>query len=197
MILATCKVTGTAAYSQSRPHDTPKLSKELAKDYETRTWKERVHADKDGNVFIPAMAFKNCIAECAKYMSIQIPGKGKSTYTKHFEAGVMVLDNIDLNIHKDDIESEWVFVPVDGRKGCGSRVWKNFPYINPGWTATVKFYILDETITEDVFRDHLTQAGNFIGLGRFRPRNGGMHGRFTIDDVKWEAVKGTASQKAA
>jgi hypothetical protein len=49
------------------------------------------------------MAFKNCLAEIAKYLSLQIPGKGKTTYTKHFEAGVMVLDGLALPERKDTV----------------------------------------------------------------------------------------------
>ncbi len=81
-----------SAYSQSRHYDVPKLEKEIAKDYEARTWRERLHVTEGGFVFIPPIAFKNCLAEAAKFLGIQIPGKGKSTYTKHFEAGVLVVD---------------------------------------------------------------------------------------------------------
>ena len=47
------------------------------------------------------------------------------------------------------------------------------------------FYILDETVTEDVFKNILEQAGAFIGIGRFRPRNNGFYGRFKVEKVVW------------
>ena len=53
-------------------------------------WRERLHVNSDGYVFIPPMAFKNCISEIAKYRSDKIPGKRNATYTKHFESGVLV-----------------------------------------------------------------------------------------------------------
>ena len=81
--------------SHSKPHCTPKPSKENAEDYEARTWQNRLHYDDEG-VYIPAMMLKNTIAAAAKFLSISIPGKGKSTYTKHFEAGVPVTDQIPL-----------------------------------------------------------------------------------------------------
>ena len=40
-------------------------------------------------------------------------------------------------------------------------------------------------ITEEVFRYHLEQAGTFIGIGRFRPRNNGYYGRFKLDSMEW------------
>ncbi len=182
-VLVTLK--SVSPYTQGRFHNTPKMEKESHDDYEQRTWRNRCHVDKDGMVFIPPMAFKNCLAEAAKYLSIQIPGKGKATYTKHFEAGVMVMDPVVLGIKKEDMEGMTLFVPADGRRGGSKRVLKTFPTIQE-WTAQVQFYVLDETITEDVFKYHLEQAGKFIGVGSFRPRNNSFHGRFEVVDIKWE-----------
>jgi hypothetical protein len=133
---------------------------------------------------MPPMAFKNCLAEAAKFLSIQIPGKGKATFTKHFEAGVMVMDALTLNIKKDDVDGEWFHVPSDGKRGGSKRVLKCFPVI-PRWSGNVTWHILDDTITQDVFVKHLEEAGKFIGLGRFRPRNNGFYGRFGVKAVKW------------
>ena len=172
-------------YTQGRFHNTPKIEKESHDDYEQRTWRERTHVDKKGVVFIPPMAFKNCLAEAAKYLSIQIPGKGKSTYTKHFEAGVMVMDPVSLGVNKSKVDGLTLFVPADGRREGSKRVLKTFPTIQE-WEAEVQFYILDETITEEVFKYHLDQAGKFIGVGSFRPRNNSFHGRFEVLGIKWQ-----------
>jgi hypothetical protein len=173
-------------YSQSRHYEVPRLNggKELIKDYEARTWRERLHVDGQGLVFIPPMAFKNCISEAAKFLQRQIPGKGKATYTKHFEAGVLVTDALPLNVRKDDVPGEWLFLPSDGKRGSGSRVDKCYPIIHE-WAGDVTFHILDEIITEQVFVEHLTEAGRFIGIGRFRPRNNGFYGRFKVGRVIW------------
>jgi hypothetical protein len=156
----------------------------LPKDYEARTWRNRLHADDKGVVFIPPTAFKNCVSEAVKYLNIQIPGQGKATYTKHIEAGVLVVDAVSLQIKADDVPGEWLFVPSDGKRGGGKRVEKCFPVIHE-WQASVKFLILDEIITEDVFSAVLTGAGQFIGIGRFRPRNNGFYGRFSVEKISW------------
>lgn len=185
--MKTARVTlrGVSPYSQSKHYQTEKLPKELAKDYEARTWRDRMHVDPNGNVFIPPMSFKNCLSDAAKFLSIQIPGKGKATYTKHFEAGVLVVDALVLPIKRDDVPGEWLFVPADGVRGSGKRVEKCFPVIHE-WGGVVEFLVIDETITEDVFTDVLKQAGAFIGIGRFRPRNNGFYGRFVVDKVVWQ-----------
>lgn len=169
-------------YSQSRFHNTDKLEKESADDYEKRTWMERCHYNKDGHVFIPPMAFKNCLSEIAKYLSMQIPGKGKATYTKHFESGVLVMDPVVLPYKRGNIDGEWLHVPSDGKRGGSKRVPKCFPFF-PEWRGDVSFHLLDDTITEEVFKYHLEQAGKFIGIGRFRPRNNGYYGRFKVNEV--------------
>lgn len=182
----TCQLQSITPYSQSRPHNEPKLNKEIAEDYEARTWKHRLHVDKASNeIFIPAIAMKNAISEAAKYLNMQIPGKGKSTYTKHFEAGVMPMtDKFLLGIKPDDVEGERLFLNSDGRRNGGTRVWKTYPII-PHWEIEATFAILDDVITEDIFRKVLEGAGQFIGIGRWRPRNNGMNGRFGIGRLDW------------
>ena len=188
MHTAEAHLKSVSSYSQSKyidPIEHPKLDKEIPRDYEARLWRERCHYDADGITFIPPMAFKNCIAEAAKYLSIQIPGKGKSTYTKHFESGLLVVEPLPLGVHKDEVESEWLFVPSDGKPGGGRRVPKCFPLWRE-WEGNVTYHVFDDTITKSVFLDHLQQAGQFIGIGRFRPRNRGFYGRFEIvGEIKW------------
>jgi len=189
MKTAVVTLKSASRYSQSRFHNIKKTEKEQSDDHEERTWRDRCHTDENGNIFIPQMAFKNCLSEAAKFLSEQIPGKGKATYTKHFEAGVLVLDALVLPVKKADVEGEWFFVPSDGRRGGGRRVMKCFPMI-PEWEGDVTFHVLDDTITKKVFERTLRQAGQFIRLGRFRPRNNGFYGRFSVEKVAW--TNGTA-----
>jgi hypothetical protein len=184
---AVASLKSVSPYSQSRhinPESFPKLDKESSSDYEKRSWRERVHCDASGQLFIPPMAFKNCVAEAAKYLSIQIPGKGKSTYTKHVESGVLVLDPLPLPITKDEVEGEWLFLNSDGIRGSGKRVDKCYPVIRE-WAGKVTFMIFDDTVTREVFEHILREAGKFIGIGRFRPRNNGFYGRFDVEKVAW------------
>ncbi len=187
MKLAEGKLKSTTPYSPSRFYNVEKLPKELPKDYEERTWRERCHVTEQGQVFIPPMAFANSLKEAARYLSIPIPGKGKSTYTKNFEAGVLVTDPLYLPLQKENIKGEWVFVPSDGRRGGGKRVEKCFPLI-PSWEGIANFYILDDILTEEVFRQVLVAAGSLIGIGRFRPRNMGYYGRYEVKGLQFGKV---------
>jgi hypothetical protein len=159
-------------------------------DYRKRTWRSHLHSNGDGMVFIPPGAIKNCTSEAAKYMNIGIPGKGKSTYTKHCEAGVACIKPIELGIDTKDVQSETLFLPADGKRGSGKRIWKTYPLISE-WEGDVELLILDEVVLQTsrasgntVLQDICEGSGQYIGIGRFRPRNNGYYGRFTVENFK-------------
>ena len=182
---------GVSPYSQSRYYERDAGQGESADDAYRRTWRNHLHGDSQGVVFIPANSLKNCLSEAAKFMSIGVPGKGKATYTKNFEAGVMVAKSASLGIRKEDVQMESLFLPSDGRRGGPKRVMKYYPLI-PEWEAEAEFIIVDETVLQSsmkdksrtVFQDVLEGAGQFIGIGRFRPRNNGYYGRFSVENIR-------------
>ena len=163
---------------------TPKLAKELDNAYEMRTWREKLHVTKDGEVFIPPMALKNALSEAAKFLAMKIPGKGNSNYTKHFESGLLITEPILLGIHKDDVTHEVYFVPSNGERGGGKRVDKAFPVI-PSWKGSTTIFVLDDIIEKEVLKQVLEACGQFIGLGRFRPQRNGFYGRFAAKVVSF------------
>lgn len=180
-------------YSQSAPIRAEKNDGENDRDFEKRAWIDRAHIAADGTVFIPPLAFKNALSEAAYFAPQQIPGMGKTRYTKHIEAGVLVPEAVPLQIRnghglqmatRDDVKPEWLYVPSDGKRGGSKRVWKCFPLF-PEWEAIVTFYLLDDTVTNDIFEYYLDKAGMFIGIGRSRPRNNGFYGRFSVVSKQW------------
>lgn len=190
MKTAIARLESVSPYSQSKVITEKKKSNESHDDFEERSWRQRMHVTPEGLVFMPPMAFKGCLSEAAKYLGIQVQGKGKATYTKNFEAGILCTDALVLPIKAKDVEGERLFVPASGKRGDGSRVWKTFPKID-FWEGDVTFHIIDETVLHSygdsgitVFEHVLSQAGAFIGVGRFRPRNNGFYGRFSVKDVK-------------
>lgn len=185
MRTAFAHLKSVSPYSQSKYIQEKKTRDQTHAEFEENNWRQRLHVNADGNVFIPPMCFKNCLSEAAKYKSIQIPGKGKSTYTKHFEAGVLCFNPVELPVKAADVHGEWLHVPSDGRRGGTTRVEKCFPVI-PSWEGVVEFLIVDDIIDNEVFKTHLEDAGRFIGVGRFRPRNNGYFGRFSVEKIDWK-----------
>jgi hypothetical protein len=179
------QMVGQSPISFSKHIQSVKNTGEAHDAFEARTWRERCHTDADGMVIFPGMALKNMLGDTAKFLGEKVPGKGQSTYTKHFDAGIMVVRNLEFGVHVDDVDGETLFVPSDGKKGGGSRVEKTFPVLAK-WEVDAEIIVLDptlETKVEEVVVRYLHHAGKFIGIGRWRPRNGGMNGRFLVRDV--------------
>jgi hypothetical protein len=185
----TVKLQGTTPMLFGRQYVLPKLQKESSAEYEERTWRERMHTNDRGEVVLNPLSLKNCLRDAAKYLGESIPGKGKSTYTKHFKSGVMVFNAIEVkdtqgnSIRQADVQPLLLNVPSDGMTGGTKRVPKFFPQVKEGWQGAVEISVLDETITLDVLKRHLTEAGNFIGLGAMRVANGGISGRFKVVSI--------------
>ena len=191
-ISATAHLKSLLPYSQSRAIQTPPKDNEPRDDHEKRVWRERIHAEDDGTysgdgrVYIPAMAIKNSLAEAAKFLGVKIPGRGNNNYTKHFEAGVMCIDHIPLAMTRQQVRGEFLFLSASGQRGAGgTRVWRCMPSID-SWEGEAIFHVFDSTINKDTFVHHLKAAGNFIGIGRWRPRNNGCKGRFAVQEVDWQ-----------
>jgi hypothetical protein len=182
-----CKATikSITPFSASRQHDTPKLDKERADEYEARTWREKLRYDANGVAYAPAIAFKMALDSAAKFLSIQVPGKGKATFTKHFLSGVLCSSDMPLGVTRDNVTSVTISANADGVRGSGKRVKRTFPVV-PVWGGELEFYVLDDTISKDVFEKVLTETGRFIGIGQYRPQQGGTNGRFEVVKTVWQ-----------
>lgn len=184
MRIATLTLESVSPVCQSRFHNTPKLKNETHDQHEQRTWKEKAHWDKEGNMYIPPFAFKNCISSAAKYLSLQKQGKGKATWTKNFEAGLLIVDGLPLPVTHETVGCVTIHCSPDGRPGGQSRVLRNFPIVHD-WSGKLTVYVADPTIPEDIFVQVIEAAGKFVGIGSFRVANRGIFGRFAVKSLSW------------
>jgi hypothetical protein len=138
-------------------------------------------------MYIPAQQFKNALLEAAKYLGMKVKGKGQATYSKHFAAGVMVTSDLVLPVKVADLQPETIWCAADGKPGGSTKVRRNFPVVEE-WEGTIECVILDETIDNQVFLEHLKHAGNLIGIGRWRPIKNGRYGRFTVKSCTFAGV---------
>lgn len=170
--------------SQSRFYepDVPRLANEKHDSYEKRTWMHRLHVGSDGRVFIPGMSIKIALTDAARHLGKKFQGNVK--FGSRFIPGIMCTENLGLQVLATDVPGEWLHVPSDGKTGGSKRVLKRFPRIDH-WEGSTSVDVLDEAITKEVFEEHLIHAGNFVGLGRFRPARGGYFGRFDVVSIEW------------
>lgn len=127
MYRAKCKLKSMSPVSFSkRFEDKPKEKADW--EYELKTWQKKVHTNEDGEVIIPSSMFKGALTNAAMVSGENIPGKGKSTYTSRFKAGVIVENDIPLGIRPNQLDFEDVFVDSQGGRG-GPQVLKRFPIV--------------------------------------------------------------------
>jgi hypothetical protein len=178
-------------YSQSAKHETPFLDRETHNDYEVRTWREKMTINKDGVVCVPGMGFKQCVDTAAQKLGEKIPGRRGATYKNFFASGFFCDADVPLSngkpILKKDVDSVSINAHANGKRGSGSRVPRRFPSM-PKWHGVAEFTIIDDVITREVFERHVKAAGVIVGIGRFRPENGGTNGRFRAVKFEWEDV---------
>ena len=185
--ICTATLVSASQYSQSRYHDADvAYENETPNEREKRTWREKCTTNEDGIICIPGMAFKQALDKVASRLQLKVVGKGRKTYVDFFKGGIIVDDLVPLGIHKNDVEGMTLMCDSRGKRGGsgGSKVPRTFPVIRK-WEASVTFHIIDSVISQEVFERHLREAGFFVGIGRFRPENGGTNGRFKIKETIW------------
>jgi hypothetical protein len=192
-ILATVHLQSASQYSGSRFHDTPKKPKELPGDYELRTWREKCYFNHENKVVLPSVYFKKNLVSAAQYLAEKVPGKGMKTWTQYFTSAVAVENDIVLPVRKDDLEP--ITLPCDSKgrrnRSGGSLVLRTFPIVK-SWEGVLRVRIYDETITQEIFTRVFQHAGIFIGIGRFRPQNGGDNGRYIVKEIRWQKLENSA-----
>lgn len=185
------KLHGISPISFSKVIQSTKTKGETDDAFEQRTWKERIHQDDKGQVVLPGVNLKNCLADCAVYFGEKIKGKGMRTWTKHFEAGIMIVDAMPMfddaqkPVMAKDVPGERLWLNSDGQRGGGKRVWRTYPYVVQ-WNVSGIIHVFDPTFDGQLgkIKEYLEHAGQFVGLGRWRPRNRGMYGRFEVVSFK-------------
>ncbi len=170
------------------PVTSTKGPNETHEQFEARTWKEKIRTNKEGQVVLNQFAVKNALEGSAKRLKRKVPGERNSTFTKLFMQGVMIgampllKTPAGKSYTADDFTGQRLFVPSDGKRGGGKRVTRIFPTID-AWKCDIDVIVIDPKITEDVLKEHLVEAGIFIGLGSMRAENGGVNGRFLVESV--------------
>lgn len=161
-------------------------AKEDPAEVEERTWREKLHFDSEGQVYIPGENSHENLKGAASYWNQKIPGEGNKTYTDVFARGV-ICENLYLGLHKDDQKNILPFgkmvngTPSKGKKS-GCKVYKIRPQI-PVWGGTFKIHVFDARLYSEIIRVVMTYGGIYIGHCDWRP----VYGRFDL--VSLEEIK--------
>lgn len=186
MKTATVTVAGVTPFSPSRALQSVKPEREDANTFDERVWREHNHTNDAGLSVVPAMMIQFSICSGAERLKRKIPGEGPAKYGALFGGGIVVKDDMVIlpEVRSEDLRCQMVYAHADGKRTCGTRVWRRFPMIYP-WGGEFDVAIVDDKITQIVFEDALDAAGKFCGWGRFSPRVKGRNGRFEVKKVEW------------
>lgn len=145
-------------------------------DY-SNEWIKSLYWSEDVGVYQPASHIEGALIKASA--NFQIPGKRKKTYKEAFKSAVFVRPAcIPLNLKgtPEGLLREGKIM-LDKRSVVimRSRVERLRPCIND-WVLTFQIEIHDEQISPEAVKTVLDYAGNFCGIGDFRPR----YGRFLV-----------------
>jgi hypothetical protein len=179
-----------STYSPSKQVDRAELGHpgEKPEAFDLRTWKMKAHTNADGMVVIPCMAFKKALTAAASLTQRKIAGKGNQTWAKQVRTGALPTGDLVTNVKIDDVRGEIFQCSATGdASGNGPRVPRKFPMVD-AWEGDIRFVLTNAGIEKDIFEEYFNEAGLYIGVGRFRPENGGVNGLFDVVKFEWNAM---------
>lgn len=155
-----------------------------------------------GRLIMPADNIMTSLRDAGKQMTI--PGKGKKTFKSETQSGIIPCDDaFDFLIGGKPIEASplhdlWDNSDFDAHKavagGLGFKLFVKRAKIGQskhirvrpmftGWSIKGSVVVTEDVITDKVFADLLTIAGNKCGLGDWRPSSQapGPYGRFSAE----------------
>lgn len=187
MLILHCTIEGIAPYSQSQMLTEKKGKNEGYDEFETRIWRSKAHVGPDGDaIVIPGHAVQQMLVLGAQKGRLQ-PKAARSAregLANRLVTGIAIQGDATTDMRLSDAICVAINAHSTGKRGSGTRVVRKFPQWPNPWTAEFDIIVLDESLTEEDVTAALQVAGLVAGLGRFRPENMGMNGRFRVLNVQ-------------
>jgi len=142
-------------------------------------WKQAatsaLYQDDKGNIYQPASHIEGALKEASR--TLKITGRRGATYSKLVGSAVSVSpDAIPHKIQDYVIDSRPVVVQR-------ARVIRYRPRFDE-WELDFEILVSDEQIPIEVIKLAIDHAGNYVGIGDYRPGKGGKFGKFMVTSFK-------------
>lgn len=128
----------------------------------------------NGFCYIPSTQIKSALIEAGKLVKGKVGSATKSM--KNIVAG-MFLVNPDHIVIPD-------YTQIDKRSAVNRNIKARVIVVRPkwdaGWEAEFTLKIKIDTLTEDMIKNIIKYAGEYIGIGSFRPTNNGEFGCYEM-----------------
>lgn len=130
-----------------------------------------------GQCYIPSDHFRICLINAGTYMKSKMGARSKSMKTIVAACFIVTPDEIILPDWDKIDKRSVVNKNIKGRVMVGRPKWIS-------WETPVVLECHEPTITIETIRQLFTYAGNFCGIGSYRPTNNGLFGRFEVKSIE-------------
>lgn len=123
--------------------------------------------------FIPSDHIRGSLIDAGNLVKSKVGNKTKSM--KNIVAGMFFVTPAKIRIHND--------IQVDKRSAVNQKVKVRVICIRPRWDlwkVSFELNVDNDTITDATTKQIIEYAGQYCGIGSFRPTHNGMFGRFKI-----------------
>lgn len=135
----------------------------------------------DSKCYIPSSQIKGALIEAGKLVKGKVGAATKSM--KNIVAGMFLVTPEQISMPD--------YTHVDKRSAVNYNVKGRVITVRPkwdtGWTAEFILKIKIDTLTEDMIKNIIQYAGDYIGIGSFRPTKNGEFGCYEL--IGFEEIK--------
>lgn len=127
--------------------------------------------------YIPSDHIRGALINAGAMVKSKVGNAKKSM--KNIVAGMFFIEQEKLRLQTN--------YTIDKRSAVNKNIKARVISIRPRWDvwgATFTLLVDNDTITQDTIKEIISAAGQYIGIGSFRPTNNGFFGRFTLEDIK-------------
>ena len=146
----------------------------------------RVHFDGFEQPMMPADSLKASFGEASKALMNR---KGSA-----FDRGVLIHDDFEIRYDgPKKCNGMWdarLFRNHGGSRNGGKLVWITRVCIPAQWEVDFEMFVDTTQIELSTLEEMIVASGKFIGVGSWRPANGGRFGRYTLDEMTAQEMAG-------
>lgn len=180
------KIKGVTPYMQHRMDDTKleewEKNRKLIIERDDVAKEDSVRAEfhsyrDDEGFFIPPEHIRGAMVGGGHLVKSKVGNTRKSM--KNIVAAMFFIKEHRLPLPKE--------YEIDKRSAVNHNVKGRIISIRPKWNdweAEFTLMVDNDTITIETIREIIENAGAYIGIGSFSPRNNGMFGRFELVDIQ-------------
>jgi len=175
------EIEGITPYLQNQFSDMDSLETTKKKVIKTSVPKaeDKAYKTAAGKYYIPSVQLERCISVAGK----SFKGKGRSSLSTVLSAMVTIMPTEII----DFTPQQYV---EDKQTGVNPNTKGRVVIVRPrydNWKAKFQLTVDTDDIPDGIMEDILRHAGNFVGIGDFRPMKNGKFGRYSV--TKFQLMK--------